>query len=158
MRHSIIALSAIFVAACTQTGGQETATTQADAEAIKAVLTEGCTAFSAGNLDGFMAFYADDAVSMPPDAAPRTGKEAIRSSIQALYAESSFELTCQADEVRVSGDLAVLLATWDETATPGAGGEPTQLHGKLLMILQRQPDGSWKWWREMWSVYTPSDT
>ncbi len=157
MRRPIFAISAILLAACAAEGQQATAT-QVDAEAIMMLLTEYDAAATAGNVDAVMALYADDAVSMPPDAPARTGKEEIRAAFVAVLEENTVQLTSQVDEVRVSGDLAFLRAAYDETVTPKAGGEPTQLHGKWLVILERQPDGSWKSWREMWSVYTPSDT
>jgi uncharacterized protein (TIGR02246 family) len=157
MRRPIFAISAILLAACT-TEGQQATTTQVDAEAIMMLLTEYDAAATAGNVDAVMALYADDAVSMPPDAPARTGKEEIRAAFVAVLEENTVQLTSQVDEVRVSGDLAFLRAAYDETLTPKAGGEPTQLHGKWLVILERQPDGSWKSWREMWSNYAPSDT
>jgi uncharacterized protein (TIGR02246 family) len=135
--------------------GQQATTTQADVEAIKTLLAEYDAAATAGNVDAYMALYADDAVSMPPNEPARTGKEEIRAGFVAFLEENTVQLTSQVDEVRVSGDLAFLRVAYDETVTPKAGGEPTQPHGKWLVILQRQPDGSWKWWREMWSSYTP---
>ena len=100
-----------------------------------------------------MALYADDAVTFPPDGAPFTGKEEMRPVYQAAIEESTFRFTPQADEVRVSGDMAFLRITYNETVMPKVGGEPTELHGSWLAILERQPDGAWKWWREMWSIY-----
>lgn len=148
MRRPIFAISAILLAACT-TEGQQAATTQVDAEAIMMLLAEYDAAATAGNVDPVMALYADDAVSMPPDAPARTGKDEIRAAFVAVLEENTIQLTSQVDEVRVSGDLAFLRVAYDETVTPKAVGEPTQLHGKWLVILERQPDGSWKWWREM---------
>ncbi len=134
---------------------QQATTTQADVDAIKTLLAGYDAAATAGNVDAYMALYADDAVSMPPDVPARTGKEEIRAAFVAFLEEHTVQLTSQVDEVRGSGDLAFLRVTYDETVTPKAGGEPTQLHGKWLVILERQPDSSWKWWREMWSSYTP---
>ncbi len=137
--------------------GRQATTTQADVEAIKALLDEYCTTVNTGDLDGYSALFADDAMSMPPTAPARTGKEGIRSAVGALLEENTVQLTSQIVDVRVSGDLAFLHVTYNETVTPKAGGEPTEYHGLWLVILQRQPDGSWKWWREMWSNYTPPE-
>jgi uncharacterized protein (TIGR02246 family) len=137
--------------------GQQATTTQADVEAIKTLLAEYDAAAAAGNVDAVMALHADDAVSMPPDVPARTGKEEIRAALVAFLEENTVQLTSQVDEVRVSGDLAFLHVTYNETVTPKAGGEPTEYHGKWLVLLQRQPDGSWKWWREMWNNYTPPE-
>jgi ketosteroid isomerase-like protein len=55
----------------------------------------------------------------------------------------------------VAGDLAMLRTLWEETVTPKGGGEPAELSGVWLIVLKKQTDGSWKAWREMWSVIAP---
>jgi uncharacterized protein (TIGR02246 family) len=158
MRRCIFAVSAVFIAACTQPGRHQATTTEADdVAAIKTLLQEYRIAVNAGDLDGILALYADDAVTFPPDTAPYTGKEEMRPLYQAAIEENTFRFTPQADEVRVSGDLAFLRVTYNETVMPKVGGEPTELHGNWLVILERQPDGTWKWWREMWSIYPPPE-
>jgi ketosteroid isomerase-like protein len=132
MRRHIFAVSALFTAACTQPGEHQATTSEADdVTAIKTLLQEYRVAVNAGDLDG---------------------KE-MRPLYRAAIEENTFQFTPQADEVRVSGDLAFMRITYNETVMPKVGGEPIALHGNWLVILERQPDGTWKWWREMWSIY-----
>jgi ketosteroid isomerase-like protein len=50
-------------------------------------------------------------------------------------------------EVKVLGDHAFQWGTYSYSMRPRAGGEAVWTAGKLMRILQRQPDGSWKIYR-----------
>jgi uncharacterized protein (TIGR02246 family) len=168
-RVVLVALSLAFVAAgafvlrmkndrpTAQPEDMRTARTETDAQEISELLQEYAAAVFAGDVDRLIGLYADDAINMVPNTPPAIGKEAIRARFLAGNEIATFEGVVSADEVHVSGDLAFLLATYDETGTPRTGGEPTRRYGKWIIVLQRQTDGSWKWWREMWNVYTPPD-
>ena len=58
-------------------------------------------------------------------------------------------------EVRVAGDWAFARMTYTETLTPKAGGEPTEDSGRWLVIYERQPDGAWKIYLEIWNSDRP---
>jgi ketosteroid isomerase-like protein len=54
------------------------------------------------------------------------------------------------------------LATWtfargmySATLVPKAGGAQIPIDGKFLTILARQPDGSWKIWRDIFNSNQP---
>ena len=55
----------------------------------------------------------------------------------------------QLEEITVSGEFAYEWGTYRGSVRPRAGGEAMSYHGKLLRILQRQADGSWKMHRTM---------
>src|SRR4051812_11764844 len=44
-------------------------------------------------LEGWMAFFADDAVSLPNNSAPVRGKGAIRADMAPLFADPTFRIT-----------------------------------------------------------------
>lgn len=151
MRTISLILFAVLVAGC----AQQTGSTEADVEAITALFAEAGAAAAAGDVDRTLASYADDAISMPPDMPPNVGTDAMRAAMQGYFDEYTFELTTHVDEVQVMGDIAYALASWSETMTPKGEGEVTQQQGKWIVIFQRQADGSWKNWREMWTNYEP---
>ena len=151
------AMAVVVSVACTQAADRQTAQTEADVQEITALLQEYAAAVFAGDVERLIDLYADDAIDIVPNAPPVIGKDAIRARFQAGIERATSEGVVSADEVHVSGNLAFLLATYDETGTPRTGGEPTRRYGKWIIVLQRQTDGSWKWWREMWNVYTPPD-
>lgn len=53
------------------------------------------------------------------------------------------------EEITIAGDYAFEWGTYRGSVRPGAGGDVMPYSGKLMRILQRQPDGSWKMHRTM---------
>jgi len=147
----------LLVGVACQSPEQQAVTTGPDVEAITAWLAEVTAAVTAGDTEGVLALYAEDAVFSPPDAPPLTVEE-LRSLYGGMFEESTFAFTSEVIEVAVSGDLAVLRASYDETVTPKAEGEPYDQGGTWLVVLRKQSDGSWKLWRDMWSIVPPSQT
>jgi ketosteroid isomerase-like protein len=81
---------------------------------------------------------------LPQDQEAVIGKDAIRSLYQAVLQEFDFKSESRLIEVETSGDLGYFWAAYTLTATPRAGGDPTEARGKSIFIVKRQPDGSWK--------------
>lgn len=53
------------------------------------------------------------------------------------------------EEITVTGDHAFAWGTYHSTVRPRDGGAQMTYSGKLMRILQRQPDGAWKMHRTM---------
>ena len=114
-----------------------------DEEAVEGLLGEYFAAINAGDVDGYLACFADDAIWMPPNEPAVTGKEAWRQANPEAFTTVGLDLTLTLDEVVVPGDWAFARGTVTGTLTP-AEGEPVEVSSKNLWILQRQGDGSWK--------------
>ncbi len=156
MRFNLILLSLLLIAGCTPTEPvEEASTTEADVEAINQLPATFAAALNAGDLDGIMAGFTDDAVRMPPNAPAIIGKESIRSLMQTNLEQNTYQLDNPPEEVQVSGDLAFARGTYTVTVTPKAGGESIQREGKYLVVFQKQPDGSWKAARDIWNSDNP---
>jgi len=95
-------------------------------------------------------FYTADAAKMDPNQPALVGQQAIRAACQKYFDQYTDEGRSTLEEVRVSGDLAVARGTWEGTSTPKTGGSPAQLKEKFLTAFQRQADGSWK---AFWDIY-----
>ena len=67
----------------------------------------------------------------------------------------SFDMAITNEEVQVSGDLAVARGTYAATVTPKDGGEAISIDGKYMTLLKRQPDGSWKIYRDIYNSNVP---
>ena len=137
-----------------QPGEQQVTTTGPDVEAITAWLEQCTSAFAAGDYERALTLFSDDALLMPPNSPPLSLDEA-RSIYQVMFRENTMQLTGPAAEVVVSGDLAALRASYEQTNTPKGEGEPTSMSGPWLIVLRKQSDGSWKGWHNMWSVVPP---
>ena len=156
MRLHPTLLSLLLIAGCTPTEPVEEATsTEADVEAINRVHDDHTTALNDGDTTAYIALLAEGAVLMPPNQPAVIGLAAIKEYRQTEFDQITLEVTRPSEEVEVAGDLAFVRHTYAGTQTPKAGGETTELSGKGITILQRQPDGSWKITRYMWSSDDP---
>lgn len=133
----------------------EADTEEADMAAIDALRGSFAAALSAGDVDGMMANYTEDALQMPPNEAALTGKDAIRARHQAFADQYEFVLENPAAEIVVKGDWAILRGTYVISGTPKADGEPIQGNGKYMVTWRRQPDGSWRAAHEIWNSDNP---
>ncbi len=144
----------VVAVACTP-AGEETATAEADVEAIIRAHREYRAAFNAGDLDSLQTFVTDDVVWMSPGDPLLIGKEAIRRWDEPLFDRFTFEYTFSSDEVVVAGNWAFERGAFALTLIPKAGGESFHASGKYVWIWQRQADGSWKNARAIWNRDSP---
>jgi len=131
--------------------GSETISVEADVKALKEENRKYDEALSSGNLDDFVALFTDDAVQMPNNAPINVGKNEIRSSTEEGFANNSFKFTGIVEDIKVSGDWAVLRGNYTIVITPKEGGADVTEVGKWIAVYQRQSDGSWKLYSEIWN-------
>jgi uncharacterized protein (TIGR02246 family) len=115
---------------------------EADVEAIKSLSDEIMKAYNEGDLEVLMAIVAEDVVFMPPGEPTLIGKEAIRNWHD--FDKISFDVNITVEEVQVLGDWAFMRDIWIGTVTQKESGEKFELNNKSLILLRRQPDGTWK--------------
>jgi len=158
----VVCLSFMLLSACAPQAEQqaervvdESTSTETNVEAIKRVNVNLINAFNAGDASAAVALVTDDAVDLPPNRPAVMGKEAIRSFVQSDFDRFTMNFVDEIVEVEVAGDLAVIWSNYTVTLTPKAGGEPTGNNGKWLKVLKRQPDGSWKFSRNIWNRDNP---
>lgn len=153
--------AAIILSACSPPADQPEVAAQApdvsaDLAAIEALLENVQQADMNGDIDGLLASYTDDIVSMPPDRPTIVGKAALRSYYEEAYAQLSIEaLAMTPEETHVAGDWAFSRGKFEETVVP-VGGEPFDVIGKFLFVYHREADGSWKIARLIGNLDTPS--
>ena len=59
------------------------------------------------------------------------------------------------EEVQVAGDWGFARGTYTSSAKPKAGGGNRLVDGKFLTIFKRQPDSSWKIFRDCYNSNVP---
>jgi ketosteroid isomerase-like protein len=116
--------------------------TEADHDAVLAVLEAQKTAWNAGDLEGYMAGYErSEALVFTSGGNIRRGWQETHDKYQARYGGDSSgmgHLEFEIDELRALGtDAAVVLGHWYLTETPQSGS------GVFSVILLRTADG-WK--------------
>jgi len=157
MRHNGWALASLLLiatAACKPGGrGSEsstTATVEQDRAGINKTRSAYVSAWKGTDADQMANLYTHDALVLYPNQPAVVGRSAILVYFKAFFAEftqEDFELT--SEEIEVAGQWAFDRGTYRWRGVPRAGGDPVSDHGKYLVVLQRQPDGSWKVARDM---------
>jgi uncharacterized protein (TIGR02246 family) len=100
--------------------------------------------FSAGDLDGLVDLYEEDAVLVPaPGAEPLHGKAAIRDALGGFLAPGAAFALQQTRTLEASG-VGVAYSTWTLEGGRGEDGQPLELSGETTDIVRRQADGSWR--------------
>jgi len=130
---------------------------EADFAVIKASFDEFVQLYNACDFDRIISiFYVENSIQMPPNESIRKGKEAILLGYQKTRELSDEHCDSSLiEDVRVSGDLAIVRGIDTGTSTPRSGGEPVKYNLKWLTVLERQSDGTWKWIYEMWNDNNP---
>ena len=108
-------------------------------------------AFTAGDVDGFIDLFSDDAQALRNGNSVLVGKEAIRSWEEEVFDQFHSEMTYFSDEIGLMGEVAFNLGTYRLTQTPKAGGDSISFYGNYILVLRKQADGSWKITRYMWN-------
>ncbi len=97
------------------------------------------------------AYYADDAILLPPNSPTATGHAAIEAFLHTFPPITAFEL--RTEEIVGAGDLAYVRGRYTMTMAP-PGAATVADSGKYLEIWRKQ-GGSWKVTRDMFSSDVP---
>jgi uncharacterized protein (TIGR02246 family) len=123
---------------------------------IEAAFDEYAASLNAGDVERWIQLWTEDGVQSPPNTAPRFGRDTILAAISAaaerIYWED-FEIDIE--EVLVAGDLAIARGMYTVTNVPKDGSAPIPVDGKYTSTFQRQPDGSWKLYRDIFNSNVP---
>lgn len=119
-----------------------------DIQAINALRDQFATAYNSSDAAAAAACFADDVVLMLPDRPALEGKQAIQAALEDFFKQNAAKMVHIPLETQVAGDWAYDRGNITETVTPKAG-KPIERPVKYLVILKRQPDGSWKIHRDM---------
>lgn len=102
-------------------------------------------AFNAGDAKAAAAFYAPDAMLLPPNVDFVQGRESIAEFIAEAIASVKGNLKFELQEVFVQGDLAYLLGTTKILSVDGEFVDRV----KYVEIWKRR-EGQWELYRDIW--------
>jgi len=114
-------------------------------------------AFKNADAAAAAAFYEQDAMSMPPNAEPLSGRSAIEKGFADTFKGMGkiTDFVGQAKDVDIYGDHAVEVGTYSLTFQPPGAKEPAKDHGGYINYWRKQSDGSWKIHRDAIVSATP---
>ena len=114
------------------------------ADAIHRLDAEFMKAANARNAGALVkAFYAPDAVLMPPNHGAVEGREKIAGFLQGLIDSGLTSIKLDTTKVASGGDLAYGQGRYTLDLSP-PGGNPIQDVGKYIVVYRRQANGSWR--------------
>jgi ketosteroid isomerase-like protein len=102
--------------------------------------------FRAHDWRGLAGMYTDDAIYLPSNEPAIQGRAAILAWMEKWPAYSNYQQKTL--EIDGNGDMIYERGVYTVIVTyPGA--EPFEEKGKYVSIWRKQPDGSWKIWRDL---------
>jgi ketosteroid isomerase-like protein len=109
-------------------------------------------AAAARDLERTVAYYSEDAIVLPPNAASAATKQAIRNIWKDLLASSELAITWRSRKVELanSSDMAWVSGTYNLRMND-ATGKPIHDRGKYLEVWKKQADGNWKCTADIWN-------
>jgi uncharacterized protein (TIGR02246 family) len=128
-----------------------------DLRAIQAINQRDVQFALANDSTKMMSQWTDDFVLLQPVGPILRGRSTIAEAFQGM--ESAVEIlesVLDIQEIKVLGDHAFEWGTYRYSLRPRTGGEAVPTSGKLMRILQRQADGSWKIHRTISTVDPPT--
>jgi ketosteroid isomerase-like protein len=142
---------------CDSVSLQPASTKAADEAAVRQTDDNWSKAAQSKKVDDWMAFYADDAIVLPPNEKKIDNKEGIRKEIGTMLAAPGLAIRWEPTKVEVarSGELAYTQGSYELTSND-VHGKPATDRGKTVEIWKKQSDGSWKCVVDMWSSDLPA--
>jgi ketosteroid isomerase-like protein len=120
------------------------AAAKAGADDLRRLEGEFMKAAAEKGADGYMSFYAEDAVEVPNGEAIMQGKSEIAKTMGFLNDKNNhLTWTPVGADMSASGDLGYTYGTY-EFSSKDKDGKPVVAHGKYTSIWKKQKDGSWK--------------
>lgn len=124
-------------------------------EGIRQMARDYEAAVTAGDFEGFLGFFTEDAILYPPGEPPLVGGDALRAWAEPFFERFDMTETLSYEGLKLADDWGVGWYRYTLTTTPKEGGEGTTEEGKGVGILRRQADGSWKWSLSAWNRNEP---
>jgi uncharacterized protein (TIGR02246 family) len=120
-------------------------------KAIAAADSEFAVAFNKGDAATAASFYTDDAVSRPPNQEPESGRAAIEQGNAGMFKAvgkiNDFKI--EQKDLDIFADHAVEIGSYSFSFTPAGAKAAQKDHGSFLNYWKKQPDGSWKIYRDI---------
>jgi len=154
MRPTFAMICVLLTTACAGGSAPPPGLSAEEVGAIKRAQQKYEQAVLAGDWAGVSAVHTADAIRMPPNAADVRGRAAIETDMAAAGKPVAFNTTTS--EVDGRGDLGYEVVTFSITLPAKGAAKPTTVTGRGLVILRKQPDGSWLASRVIWNSDQPA--
>jgi ketosteroid isomerase-like protein len=109
-----------------------------------------------GDMDRWITLWDENGVQMPPDTPMRIGRAAILEEMKRSLEGVSYDtFTINLDETTMDDRIGFSSGTFTYSFIRKTGGGRNHREGKYLTIFRRQPDGSFKIYRDCFNFNAP---
>jgi uncharacterized protein (TIGR02246 family) len=123
-----------------------------DASAVRRIIdrhnSDAARWYAAGDVNSVASLFAEDAWQLPPNNPPLVGREAIRQFWTQAMKWGKWDFTLSAQDVSVSGPIAIERGAYVLKFTAGPGAPPGlasfQDRGNYLVHWRHERDGEWR--------------
>ena len=142
-RLTALTAAAILTTSCAPTTVPDTRA--ADETAIRSLDQQWSATAAKNDLERTLAYYSEDAVLLPPNAAIAADQKSVRESWAGLLGQNT-AVSWKPSKVEVakSGELGYLYGTYQLSIKDPRGGPAITDVGKILEVRKKQSDGKWK--------------
>jgi ketosteroid isomerase-like protein len=151
----LLALLTMTLAVSTSPSANARAADQTARQSLEAFNQTLATACDKMDQQTTASLWADDGVDLIQGMQPMIGKKVIADWLEGLPAQlqGAKMLYCKVDwrDVKIEGNFAYEWAITRQKIELPAPHDPIESEGKMLLILKRRPDGTWKQEVESWN-------
>ena len=155
LKHTLIWFGVVFVSIAIFGCSKKDPGT-ADLDAINTLHQRDMEASKKWDIDTLVTLWTDDIVTLSEGGPPMIGKDANRAAMLRMRDENRdvqiSDYILSFNEVKIVGDWAFEWGTYSGTVTPVAEGESVRSTGKVIRVLKKEADGSWKIARAMYNT------
>ena len=128
----------------------------ADIAAISMADSAWDKASEAKSTEGWLSYYSDDAIMMPPGENVCKDKASRETSIKNMFAVAGMSLRFQSTKIEVSkmGDLGYASGVYQWTSKDEKGNDYHE-SGKFCEVWKKKTEGTWKCIVDIWNADAP---
>jgi uncharacterized protein (TIGR02246 family) len=109
-------------------------------------------AYNRGDAKAVAAFYAEDAVVMPPDSDFVKGRPAIEAAWKGAHEAGMKNMRLEIVDVESDGTYVIETGRATADMQPAGQAAPKAEAYKYVVVWKKQKDGSWKIIRDIWNT------
>jgi uncharacterized protein (TIGR02246 family) len=127
--------------------------TDETAKTLHDVIARYQAAVRGGDIDGYTALFAADAIQMPAAAPDRFGPKEIHAGMKPALTQNKMDVTLVPHETVLLGEgQASVRVVITGTRTPHDGSATAPINFTCLFLLRESERGKWQIHQQMWTV------
>ena len=152
-RLFLVTLTLLLVPGCRSNDNSRPGLSPEDRAALQAIADQDSLIIGKHNWDALAAQFEENGVRMPPNQPAVQGRAAIRSWLDQFPPITAFDFHLV--DLEGQGGLAFMRGAWRITMKPPGATPAVSDSGKILVVLRKQADGSWRRVADAWNSDLP---